>query len=523
MTGTFALVRAILRRERIRIAVWITGIVLMVAISAESVRGLFPTQADLDAAAATSANPAILAFQGPRFALDTLGGQVAFQIGAPGLVIMALMAVLVTGRLTRAEEEAGRLELLRSLPVGRNSTIAAAATVVTGMSVAVGLLNSLALLAFGLPAAGSLAFGLGYTVVGMVFGGATLLTAQVTDNHRLANGLAGTALGVAYVLRAIGDMRDGTLSWLSPLGWAQYAKPFAGDRWWPLLLAVAVAAGLGAVAVELQGRRDLGAGLVAARPGRPRATEHLRSPLALAVRLQRGSVIGWTAGAAATAAVYGALTSAIQGFIKDNPQIADFLAQAGGDLTDAYLATSARITALIGSGYAIQSILRLRSEETNDRTEPVLATPTSRPRYWAAHLLVAAGGSLVVLLASGLALGVGAAAAVGDGSLVARSVGGMVSYLPALLVMIAVAALCIGVLPKASSLAWVALAVTFVVAMFGPILNLPSWLMRVSPFENLALVPAQPVGVVAVTVEAALAAAVLAAGVAGYRHRDLFL
>ncbi|MCB9382686.1 MAG: hypothetical protein H6513_18530, partial [Acidimicrobiaceae bacterium] len=221
MTGTLALVRAGLRRERVRIAVWIAGISLMVAISAESVRGIFPTQADLDKAAATSANPAILAFQGPRFALDTLGGQVAFQIGAPGLVIMALMAVLMTGRLTRAEEEAGRLELLRALPVGRNATIAAASVVVAGMSVAVGLVSAVSLIALGLPVAGSVAFGLGYTAVGAVFCGVTLVTAQVTDNHRLANGMAGTTLGVAYVLRAIGDMRDGTLSWLSPLGWAQ--------------------------------------------------------------------------------------------------------------------------------------------------------------------------------------------------------------------------------------------------------------------------------------------------------------
>ena len=233
--------------------------------------------------------------------------------------------------------------------------------------------------------------------------------------------------------------------------------------------------------------------------------------------------IGWSAGAAATAAVYGGLASAIKGFIKDNPQIADFLAQAGGDLTDAYLATSARITALIGCGYAIQSMLRLRSEETNDRTEPVLGTPVARARYWAAHLSVAALGSLVVLLVAGLALGVSAAIAVGDGSLAWRGTVGMVSYLPALLVMIAVAALLVGLLPKLSNLGWVALAVTFVVAMFGPILDLPKWLMRISPFENLALVPAQPISVVATTVLAVLAAVVLAASLAGYRRRDLFL
>ena len=97
------------------------------------------------------------------------------------------------------------------------------------------------------------------------------------------------------------------------------------------------------------------------------------------------------------------------------------------------------------------------------------------------------------------------------------------SYLPALLVMIAVAALLVGMLPKLSNLGWVALAVTFVVAMFGPILDLPKWVMRISPFENLALVPAQPISLVATTTLAALAAVILAVSLVGYRRRDMFL
>jgi len=119
LEGTGALVRLILRRDRIRIFIWVAGIVLLVALTATSVRSLFPTQAAIDqAAAATQHNAGAIAFNGPAQGLDTLGGQVAFQVGALGMVIVALMSLFMIGRLTRGDEEAGRLELIRSLPVG---------------------------------------------------------------------------------------------------------------------------------------------------------------------------------------------------------------------------------------------------------------------------------------------------------------------------------------------------------------------------------------------------------------------
>ena len=124
-----------------RILVWVLAIVALVVVTASSTKGLYPTQADLDqAAAASEGNPAALAFNGPAQALDTLGGQVAFQVGAVGLTVVALMSVLMITRLTRGEEDSGRLELIRSLPVGRHAPLAAALVVVAAMSVVIGAL-----------------------------------------------------------------------------------------------------------------------------------------------------------------------------------------------------------------------------------------------------------------------------------------------------------------------------------------------------------------------------------------------
>ena len=168
LTGTGALVRLILRRDRLRISIWVVSITLLDFLTAVGVKSLFPTQASIDqAAAATQHNAGAIAFNGPAQGLDTLGGQIAFQIGALGMVVVALMSVFMIGRLTRGDEEAGRLELVRSLPVGNHAPTFAALIVVVAMNAAVGVLSSASLLAEGLPTAGSLVLGASFAAMGV--------------------------------------------------------------------------------------------------------------------------------------------------------------------------------------------------------------------------------------------------------------------------------------------------------------------------------------------------------------------
>jgi ABC-2 type transport system permease protein len=236
LTGTVQLIRLILRRDRFRISIWIAAIALLVLLTALGAKSFFPTQASIDqAAAATQHNPEAIAFNGPAQGLDTLGGQIAFQVGANAMVAVALMSLFMIGRLTRGDGEAGRLELIRSLPVGIHEPAFAALITVAGMNVAVGVLSSAALLAEGLPTAGSLVLGASITAVGLFFTGVAPVTAQVSENTRVVCGFSGALLGLAYVMRIVGDIGDGTLSWFSPIGLAQKARPYAGERWWPLL------------------------------------------------------------------------------------------------------------------------------------------------------------------------------------------------------------------------------------------------------------------------------------------------
>ena len=287
---------------------WTLGAVLLYWSQAVSTKGLYPTQAEFDQAAENMAgNVAFIAMAGPARALNTLGGQVAWQASAFGAILAGLMSMFLIGRHTRAEEESGRDELVRAGAVGRYAPLAAASLVVLVANVLFGGLVAASLIAYGLAVAGSVNLGLAAALSGLVFGAVALVAAQLTEGTRAMYGITGAVIAASYVLRAVGDVGNGALSWLSPIGWGQAMHAFSGERWWPALISVAAVVVLGAAALRLFERRDIGAGIWPARPGPERAGRRLRGSLGLAWRLQRGSVVGWTGGLFLTGLAYGAI------------------------------------------------------------------------------------------------------------------------------------------------------------------------------------------------------------------------
>ncbi|MGZ4452431.1 MAG: ABC transporter permease [Nocardioides sp.] len=523
LTGTWVLVRLILRRDRVRIVVWIVSVTALVIVTALSVKGLFPTQAALDQAAdASSKNAAAIAFNGPVQGLETVGGEVAFQTGTGGLVLVALMSLLMIVRCTRSEEETGRAELLRSTPLGRDAHTASALIVVTGMNVAIAVAVVLSLVSEGLPVIGSVAFGVSFLAIGLVFTALTLVTAQVTENSRVAGGVAGAVLGAAFVLRAVGDIGDGRLSWLSPIGWSQKSRPFAGEQWWPFLVPAVASIALLLVARVLTARRDLGAGLVRPRPGRAAAAPSLAWPIGLAVRLQRGTVAAWAVGLVVLGFAYGAITNDVSDFVGDNQTMKDLMAAAGGpSLIDAYLGTAMLILALTAAGFAVQSVQRLHSEEASTHAESLLATPLSRMRWMASHLAVALGGSALIMVAAGLGTGIPYAFEVGDAHQVPALVGAALVHIPAVWVVAGVAAALFGLAPRAISAAWAVLAICFVIGFLGEVLRLPRWVIDLSPFQHTPELPAAELTIAPIAILLATAAALIVIGIGSFHRRDL--
>ncbi|MGZ5410444.1 MAG: ABC transporter permease, partial [Aeromicrobium sp.] len=361
--GTTTFVRFFLRRDRLSMMWWIVFGVILYWSQGWSVANLYATQAEFDRAAALMENnAAFIAMAGPARVLNTVGGQVAWQASAFGAILAGLMSMFLIGRHTRAEEESGREEMLRAGAVGRYATVSAAILVVSLANVILGLGIAASLIAYGLPAAGSVSLGLAATLAGLVFMGVALVAAQLTEGARGMYGITGTLIALAYVLRAIGDIGNSLWSWLSPIGWGQAMRAYADEIWWPALLSVVAALILGVVALRILEHRDVGAGVWPARPGPARGGASMGSAFGLAWRLQRGTLIGWTAGMLLIGLSYGSLGKDIEDFLGESEFSKDVFIQGGGEVVDAFYSTTALLLALIGSCFVISSALRLRGE-----------------------------------------------------------------------------------------------------------------------------------------------------------------
>ncbi|MFD2764829.1 ABC transporter permease [Micromonospora eburnea] len=534
LVGTWRLARLALRRDRIGLPVWTLLAISLAAGPAGSLADVYASaEKQREYAEGIGSNPAAAVFSGPSIGVEHLGGIVVKESAVWVLLLVAITSLMLVVRYTRTEEESGRAELVTAAAVGRHARLAAALLVVGVADLVIGLGTAAGLMGAGLPGTGSLAYGLGVTMVGLVFATVAAVTAQLVEAARTANGIALAVFGATFLLRGIADSasvaNDGTggtrqLAWVSPTGWFYQLRPYAGERWWVLGLAVVTGAVLTGVAVSLSQRRDIGAGLLAARLGPPDAKPGLATPLALAWRLQRSGLIAWAAGVAVGAAVLGSLAYDITDMVGSNDTAAKTIRQLGGAdvLVDSYLVWVLRILGLAAAAYAVSAVLRLRSEESGLRAEPVLAAAVTRTRYALSHLLVAVVGVVVLLLTAGLVVGLVHGARSGDvGGELPRILGASLVQLPAALLPAALAGALFGLLPGATLVAWLFVGAILLIAQLGPVLELNQWVMDVSPFTHLPRLPGGDVTAMPLIWLGALVLLLGVAGLATFRRRDL--
>jgi ABC-2 type transport system permease protein len=489
-----------LRRDRWQLVSWVLAIGAFALFAAAAV-----TQTYGNAAARTEilqvaiATPAILMLRGlPRGAEQ--GAFTFFLIYAFLALLAGLMSTFLAVRHTRADEETGGAELVAATPAGR--LLPTAATLLHGVTanILVALAVFAGFAAQGLDPQGSLTAGAATGAVGLAFLGVGLLVAQFMGTSRGANGVSAALVVLAYVLRGIGDatgtpdaagttMTEGAASWFSPIGWGQQTFAYSGNRGWPLLLPVGLAVVCLAAAWLILRTRDTGASVWGARPGRPAARPALRSPIALALRLQSGSIIGWALSGLALGLLAGSLGKAVAALDTPGAGITAvmraMLRSQGTSLTQLMVSVIFSMAGVLAAACALQAVIRLRQEETAGTAELLLAAPVGRVRWLAGYLLL---GAAAVGLVVGLA-GVGAWATLagsGDMSMPADALWETaLAQLPAALIYLAVPALVFVLWPAATIAAsWTLLALGVMLGIFGGMLGLDQSLRDLSPFTH---------------------------------------
>lgn len=517
LAGTPTLLRLALRRDRVRLSVWIAALTLMMVYAPNAVRLAYPEEAQRQARVNLLKTPAGMMLGGPMFGRnDTdLGVMMANELMLTLIIATSILAVLTVIRHTRAEEENGTAELVLSSVVGSYARTFAALILVGGLNAVLALIMTLAMVPAGFAFVDSAAMCLGITGVAMVFGAVAAVTAQLWRQARTATGAAMGTLAVAALIRGVGDVIDNsgsTLSWFSPIAWAQQMRPFVELRWWPFLLLVAVTVALMALAAVLESRRQYDDGTIASSGERPNAPA-ITGPLRLHLTLQRGQIIGWSVGMFLAGLAFGSMTKSLMDAAKDNELLARVLATQGND--GAYT-TMTQFLAAAACGYVVAAVLRVYSDEQSGLGEAVLAGAVSRWRWLLGAVASAILGSAVLMFSAGLGNGLGAGLTLGEPGTILRLTLAGLAFLPAMAVMAAVAALAVAL--RQPWIGW--LAVTFVVTALylGALLRLPHWLITLSPVGQTTV----PMDFPALSLAVMLFAATVLTLTAGwlYRRRD---
>lgn len=528
LTGTGALLRFMLRRDRVRLSLWVLGIGLMSLYVATAVQALVADEEELTQMAGLFADPVGRLMTGPAYGMESPTFERFYAAGYVLFIyiLTALMSLFSVVRHSRAEEASGRAELLRANVLGRHAPLTATLLLVLLANAAAAALVLLSALSAGFALNGSVLVAASTAAVGVLFAAVAALASQLTETSRSASALTGSLLGLSYLIRMIGDMAavEGTaMSWLSPLGWAQQTAPYVQDRWWPLLLSLALTIAAVAGAYGLSTRRDVGAGLLPSRLGRARAGTWLGTPLGIAAHTLRGGLLGWGIAVILCGALFGGYAQSMVDAAGDLPEeFRRFF--TGESLMLGYLAYMAVFLALFVAAAGVSGVQQLRGEEKHGRAELLLSAPVSRAGWLGAHLAVLLTGLAIMLVLMGLATGAAAVTVLQDPS------GGHFSDIllaslhqgPAVLAVVGLTLAVYGWAPRiAGMVGWTLVGYAAFMTNFGQLLDLPAVLHEFNVFSHLGQFPVEAVEWGPVLGLSVIGIGGLLLGFTGWRRREI--
>jgi ABC-2 type transport system permease protein len=521
-----ALVRRSFLDARIRTVVCVYIFAVYSWLQAAGYRSAFPTIGDRRAfAVAFAGNDAIRLFYGYPYNVVTIGGYSAWRVGGTLALAAAAFGVLAAVSALRAEEDAGRAELVVAGVVSRTAAFSSSMFAVALSSALLWLAELTGYLIAGLPVAGSAFLALATASVVPVFVGIGAVASQLAPNRRMAIAIGAGVAVVFWLLRVLSDTFNSAawIRWATPLGWAELLRPFSGPQPAILLLPLAATVVLVWVAARISRFRDLGEGVLSGHDRARASGGLLSSPTKQALLNQRYVLVAWAVGVAAIALVLGTISTSISGAGLSANLRREFAKFGAGPITTptGYLSFVFVIFVFAMCLFACWQIGTARQEEADQRLETLLAEPVSRYRWLAGRVVLATTEISLLSVLAAVFIWTGAASQGLRISLPQMMQAGA-NCLPVSILVLGCSAFVYSLLPRASS----AISYTLVTAMFlwylvGSILDVPKWAVGLTPFQHIGLVPSENFRVEAAVVMLAVGAAAVSVAMVLLRRRDL--
>ncbi len=534
LTGTGSLLRLNLRHDRLKIFYWWVVLVGLTGWAALQFDDLYGTPKAMSSIIQTLKTPAMVSLLGPFTGSKPYS--VAMVYGAEMMVFMglfvAMMNIYFAIHATRTQEDEGTTELLLAKAVGRQSPLAAAIIELLLINLGAGIFESAALQFTNMNGStinGNWLFGLGLAAFGMMFGAFTLAFSQIFNNSRSSTTMSYIFLGVLFIARMVTDVQSTKQTWWTIFGWVEKMQLYTHNDWLPIFLMVCLSVVVLVLTLWIANKRDIGAGLITLRKGRETASPLLRGANTLLLRLDLVSTVVWLVGSFLLGASYGSIFGTVGDLAKTNPMMGKLLGDTA--VTSAnkaiILGFANKLTiifAVVATIPLLITLLKLNTDERNGYLEALHAKPISR---FSLFLTYTCNALLVGSLSFALAIyGMSFAGQHSMANMpvtIGQLMRGFVGFWPSLLVVSGIAALLVGVFPQVQTIIWL-LPVYGVVSLYlGPLMDLPKWARKISPYGWVNNVPHQGVDWPVFVWMTLLGIGLLLLGYLAYKRRDLTL
>ena len=531
LAGWDAYLWILLRRFRFQIVAWLAPLWLLVGVTAPSYESVYPSLATRTVLIEQMRkSPGTQLLYGYVPMPGRLGQLLQWETGTFLLVCTSLMAILLTCRMLRGDEDEGLTEVLRSTGTGRAVPLVVPLTVVWmiigGLSAGVGgILTWQTRSIEELTVSGAWALAGTICVTGWAFSAVAAVASQLGRQVGQARSLSMIVLAIAFVMRVSADqLSDGSrsdwLRWMTPLGWRDLVRPYTDDRFTVLAVCCTVAIALALSAVVLAARREYLDGYLPDRSSSQRRWR-IRGHMDLLARLSRRGVLGWALASTGLAALYGSVSGSVNDLLAPDSPTASYVGKmASGSAVEQFMSLLTVVTVLLVAVAAVRRMNRLAGLEHAGLVEVELATGVSRSRLFLSQVLSALLESIVLLLVSATVLAATTATQLTDDHAVARSFVFTVSQLPGMVAAVGIAAALVGMAPKLTGMSWAVVAWSAFAQFFGGLVELKDWAKDLSVLGHHLDVVGSP-DWKPLAVQTAVGLVGVAIGMVAYTRRDL--
>ncbi|OMG34839.1 hypothetical protein [Actinomyces naeslundii] len=409
----------------------------------------------------------------------------AWELGGLTCLVLGVVITLRSISLTRAAEDLGRTELLRSTGTGPAAGLVGQGLTLALQCLFLGIGAGAGLLALEeADGTDAVTYGAVLTATCLTVSFAALVLAQLAPDAAAGRSIA---LGVVGLMYSGNGMRASKhwdwAGWVSPFRLRTEADPGGDNSWPPILIAVAAGIVVLTLAGVLTSHRDLGQGLVQL-PVRRSSSLRVSGPLTLAIRLNRCQCLAWALLVSLVAGVLVSLGADVVDLARQGGISGGSLGSllAGDDPGEAFLRYIGQLAGALATAQGVSLALRYSGDERSGRLEMVVSTGNRPLRILLSSWLVAALGSGLTLICATVAAGyVGRSELDTDLIDAVRLVAGQ---WPAALASAAIATALCGAWPRGRGLAWGPVLVGLGIAQLGGVLDLPKRIRDAGPFAQ---------------------------------------